>query len=444
MKYYIKKYEEPYEPLNKNYPNEVMEHWWQGDNKKFKEAVKNYDNYYGTILPEAEITASKTTPTKTSNWTSEHNITEDNKKYEQTHQAESQKIASAVNRKMHDVGSKIGLGMTAALGAGYLAPATMAGWSAFSAAHPLIAAGVDGALTAHGVYNLFGENGIQKTYNHFKNGEVGKGILSGAADALDVMGGASLLGKIYNLGKKVKYIKNLDEFYTGVPHKPLKEDPTKFMDVEAPKNNDYTLWSSDDLDYARMFATNYGSSEGTIYKVLIDKKLKLLDTPTPKEGEVYSWENLPFTYKKNGVVEQHPGYLMKTGIFKNKKSSLDRNTDYLYINDPKDSKQLLQSRGFEDVSDVLDPRKYLQKKLGYVPDTDNFVNSVSQEGKFQGVRFNKIFDGGVDIENKMHFYPINEVVLFKNTPRILIPENKSKWSLLFKNIKGYKQGGKLK
>jgi hypothetical protein len=28
LKYYIKKYEEPYEPLNKNYPDEVMEHWW--------------------------------------------------------------------------------------------------------------------------------------------------------------------------------------------------------------------------------------------------------------------------------------------------------------------------------------------------------------------------------------------------------------------------------
>lgn len=195
MKYYIKKYEEPYKPLNKNYPDEVMEHWWQGDDKKFKEAVKNYDNYYGTILPEAEITASKTTPTKTSDWTSEHNVAEDNKKYEQAHQAESQKIASAVSKKMNEVGNKIGLGMTAAVGAGYLAPATMAGWSTFSAAHPLIAAGVDGALTTHGISNLFGENGVQKTYNHFKNGQVGRGILSGTVDALDVIGGVGLFNK---------------------------------------------------------------------------------------------------------------------------------------------------------------------------------------------------------------------------------------------------------
>ena len=128
MKYYIKKYQEPYEPLNKNYPEEVMKYWWQGDDKKFKEAVKNYDNYYGTILPEAEITGSKTTPTKTSDWTSEHNVAEDNKKYEQAHQAESQKIASAVSNKMNEVGNTIG---TTALIGGMTIPALAASPVAF-------------------------------------------------------------------------------------------------------------------------------------------------------------------------------------------------------------------------------------------------------------------------------------------------------------------------
>jgi hypothetical protein len=146
----------------------------------------------------------------------------------------------------------------------------------------------------------------------------------------------------YNLRKKIKYIKNLEEFYTGVPHKPLKENPTKFMDIEAPKNNNYTLWSSDDIDYAHMFATDYYSGDGTIYKVLVDKKLNLLDTPTPKAGEVYDWNNLPFTYKKNGIIEQHPGHLMKSGIYKDKKSSIKSKLDFdfdEYI--PEDSKEFL-------------------------------------------------------------------------------------------------------
>lgn len=195
MKYYVKKYQNASESLNKNYPDYVMQHFWNGDKEGFEKAKQEFDSYYGSYLPEIEITATKPTQSKSTNWTSEHNVKEDNKKYEKSHQAESQKIASAVSSTMNDVGNKIGLGMTAALGAGYLAPATMAGWSAFSAAHPFVAAGVDGVLTGHGIYNLFGENGVQKTYKHFKNGEVGKGILSGAVDALDVMGGVGVFNK---------------------------------------------------------------------------------------------------------------------------------------------------------------------------------------------------------------------------------------------------------
>lgn len=109
MKYYVKKYQEPYQPLNKNYPDEVMEHWWQGNDKKFREAVKNYDNYYGKILPEVEITATKTTKPTTSDWASEHDVQADNKQYEKHHQKESTKVASTVSKKMNEIGKQIGL-----------------------------------------------------------------------------------------------------------------------------------------------------------------------------------------------------------------------------------------------------------------------------------------------------------------------------------------------
>lgn len=66
-----------------------MRLWWEGKDKEFLEAVKNYDDYYGKVLEEVVVPVSKTTPTKTSDWTSEHNVAEDNKKYEQAHQAES-------------------------------------------------------------------------------------------------------------------------------------------------------------------------------------------------------------------------------------------------------------------------------------------------------------------------------------------------------------------
>lgn len=158
MKYYIKKYQKPYEPLNKNYPEEVMKYWWQGDDKKFREAVKNYDNYYGTILPEAEITASKTTPAKTSDWTSEHNVAEDNKKYEQAHQAESQKIASAVSNKMNEVGNTIG---TTALIGGMTIPALVASPVAFAGG---MLGGILGAKATDKIVD-WGTNGKYNTWS---------------------------------------------------------------------------------------------------------------------------------------------------------------------------------------------------------------------------------------------------------------------------------------
>lgn len=112
-------------------------------------------------------------------------------------------VNKSIRQTTDDVGKKISLGMLAATTGGYLIPATMSGWAAFSAAHPMIAAGVDAGLTAHGVANLFGENGVQKTYNHFKNGEIGAGLASGAVDALDLMGGTSLLSKIKNIANPV-------------------------------------------------------------------------------------------------------------------------------------------------------------------------------------------------------------------------------------------------
>lgn len=51
--------------------------------------------------------------------------------------------------------------------------------------------------TIDGLRNLVTENGIQKTYNHFKNGEYGKGTLSLAGDVLDA---SPLIG----VGKAIK------------------------------------------------------------------------------------------------------------------------------------------------------------------------------------------------------------------------------------------------
>ena len=154
---YIDKYQEPYQPLNKNYPEEIMRLWWEGKDKEFLEAVKNYDDYYGKVLEEVVVPVSKTTPTKTSDWTSEHNVAEDNKKYEQAHQAESQKIASAVSNKMNEVGNTIG---TTALIGGMTVPALVASPVAFAGG---MLGGILGAKATDKIVD-WGTNGKYNTW----------------------------------------------------------------------------------------------------------------------------------------------------------------------------------------------------------------------------------------------------------------------------------------
>lgn len=55
---------------------------------------------------------------------------------------------------------------------------------------------VDVGLTADGIRNVFGNNGLRKTIREAKSGNYGKAILSGAEDALNIVGG-------FNLGKKI-------------------------------------------------------------------------------------------------------------------------------------------------------------------------------------------------------------------------------------------------
>ena len=59
--------------------------------------------------------------------------------------------------------------------------------------------------TIDGFRNLLSGNGVQKTYNHFKNGEYGKGTLSLAGDVLDA---SPLIGISKSVPYIYKYFKN--------------------------------------------------------------------------------------------------------------------------------------------------------------------------------------------------------------------------------------------
>lgn len=62
---------------------------------------------------------------------------------------------------------------------------------------------VQGYLGYQSGKHILSDNGVKKTYNHFKNGEYGKGMISLAGDLLDVTGVAAGVNGVYRTGKAI-------------------------------------------------------------------------------------------------------------------------------------------------------------------------------------------------------------------------------------------------
>lgn len=68
---------------------------------------------------------------------------------------------------------------------------------------PVLRRGIDVGLTIDGVRNVFSNNGWQKTKKEWNSNNYGRAILSGTSDVLDLVGGAGLLRRGYNVTKAV-------------------------------------------------------------------------------------------------------------------------------------------------------------------------------------------------------------------------------------------------
>lgn len=301
----IKKFQNPSGSLNIRYPSEITDLFMQGKYKEFEEAKRAYDNYYGKILPEVEVTASKATPIKTSNWTSEHNIAKDNKKYEQAHQAESQKIASAVSNKMNEVGNQIG---SAALEIGssftplwMIAPAirTDLDINKGNYANAALTAGLSFAAPyALGKYVIPGtikgmkylDNVAIKSITPYRNyrvaREFGKGVDNTANMVFNDLKPKQLFRyNVFRGGKHPGSWYTTDRFYAKqygdikpyiIEAKNIYPTKTPLIEHKDPVNQD-------------MFISNIIGSNPTKRSVIIGKDLKTNDIPYQSKGvEFYS------------------------------------------------------------------------------------------------------------------------------------------------------------
>ena len=225
-----------------------------------------------------------------------------------------------------------------------------------------------------------------------------------------------------------------DSFYTGVPHKQINGSEL-FMDENFPNYNG-TIWTSDNIDYARSFSNN-SAQNGKIYKVLFPKSQRILETPKANSGEFFGWRNLPFT-KTNSGYRLTEGTITTPTYFVKKegpgmKSVLERT-----VISPEISQKRLKPLSPEEIYSLTGKE---------VTTTDRIVDDAIKNG-YQRVRFNDIMDGG-SVTKDGHWYDdtINENVLLPHTPHFILNPEQSKWSLLSKDLNKIvieKQGGILK
>ena len=253
-----------------------------------------------------------------------------------------------------------------------------------------------------------------------------------------VLAGLALLpNTIESIGKAVtrpfknaRRLKRMKETYTGVRHIPDRNNPHITMDDNFPTYNG-TIWSSETPEYARQWVYD---TEGKVYKVLTDPSyLKMVETPTPNSGEYYPWNSLPYELK-DGKLSSRPSMLVDSHILPDLETAVKykRGVEYGELSE-KEIREL--------------ETNFLKGRANSGADitTDNIVEQSYTQG-FDGVNFKGVYDGPSIKDGLIVDMPINETVLNPHVPHIVLPENKSKWSLLFKDLDDLtikKFGGKL-
>lgn len=247
-------------------------------------------------------------------------------------------------------------------------------------------------------------------------------VKANAITGLEIM---PLVGKavsgIANTASKFSQLSRLEKNYTGVPHK-LDSNTGRFMDEQFPNiHNKKTVWTSDDIDYAKTFNTNIGDPDYTIFDVYTDpKEISVLETPKPSEGQMTFWHGLPYRLNNGQVTYADNINVVKNHIPRNKYISVNnRKTNGSYFPDDYGSYIYKDGEG----SHILNWERY----PGTVS-TDDVVKYSASNG-YNATRFHRVNDGSVHINGDFYTYPINELVLNPNTPKYVLPHNKPKWFL---------------
>lgn len=317
---------------------------------------------------------------------------------------------------------------------------------------PQVRKAVDILGTADAVRNSLSNNGIKKTVGFIQDGRYGRAALSGLGDALDIMGvgdAARYIGKpIKNAIKNTPLLLRTNEMYTGVPHNIINDEHfIRYMDYEFP-NYTGEIWTSNSKNYAEKFARGFienNPPRGRIYKILTDpKKIKILDTPTSSKGHYYHWTQLPYDIDKSGNI-------VKLSTYKNPIVDVGATVDdAIKLANMTQAERMAIRENNNFLTQIYPRRIYDDATHSFYSvniKTDDIVKKSKNFG-YDGVTFHGIDDGpslfNINGTELNHTVPIDELILNENAPHIVLPGNKSKWSLLFKNLDDLTVGRKFK
>lgn len=296
-----------------------------------------------------------------------------------------------------------------------------------------VASGIGGTATGYGS-NWVG----QKIDNKF--GTNVTPWLTVAGSLLGGVGGGTAGYISHRIMTNIPRIKRMTSTYTGVKHIPTNENPHITMDENFSKYNG-EIWTSDNIGYARGWINE---DQGKIFQVLTDpKQIRTIKAPSAANGEYFPWRDLPYRFKNSQFEMLPETYTTQSGLFKTEAEALTykgaRGATRAQQN-ALEGKQLLARRGTNNNSGdivIVPKREY---------DTDSAVRDAHRAG-YDAVELKDVYDGPVYTEDgRIVDIPINEIIYKKHTPHWVLPEGKSKWSLLFKNLDDIvikKQGGQL-
>lgn len=256
-------------------------------------------------------------------------------------------------------------------------------------------------------------------------GRIIGGILGGFADPENITNATKQI-------KGARKYSRLQKSYTGVPHTPLKDRVTGNQVVDekgniihldenflkANKNKEITIWTSDDIDYAKN-GTFSNNTDNPVFDVYTDPKtLKTLDTPNLGDKMV-NWQLLPFKFEDGKVSLADNLKVKDSGIPYSKAASLRRKPNGRYDN--KDLGKYVFKDGEEY---IINPKEYDAKVT-----TDDVV-SYSKSTGHDATRFYNIMDGSTTINGDYYDYPINELVLNPGAESYILPHNTPKYKFI--------------